>query len=97
MARGCCSRHLATGACPYTNICETCDNFVPGLECRPVRRNHLTDIHQLRAGAEQRGRTDEIKRHDRAISALETHYSQPENTLILGAGGHLMSSSGDKE
>ena len=62
-----------------------------------VLRNQLTDIHQLRADAEQRGRADEIKRHDRAISALETHYNQPENTLILGAEGHLMSSSGDKE
>lgn len=29
VAHGYCSRHLAAGACPYANICETCDNFVP--------------------------------------------------------------------
>lgn len=82
---------------PYTNICETCDNFVPGPESRPVLRNQLTDIHQLRADAEQRGWTDEIKRHDRVISTLETHNSRPESTPILGVGGYLMSSSRDRE
>jgi hypothetical protein len=28
VAHGYCSRHQAAGACPYANICETCDNFV---------------------------------------------------------------------
>ena len=32
VAHGYCSRHEAAGACPYANICETCDNFTTGPE-----------------------------------------------------------------
>jgi Phage integrase family len=32
VAHGYCSRHEAQGACPYANICETCDNYTPGPE-----------------------------------------------------------------
>jgi hypothetical protein len=35
VAHGYCSRHLAAGACPYANICETCDNFVPAPSTCP--------------------------------------------------------------
>ncbi|HUY50641.1 MAG TPA: hypothetical protein VMV92_33865 [Streptosporangiaceae bacterium] len=83
VAHGYCTRHLAAGACPYANICETCDNFVPGPEHLPALRDQLSDIHQLRADAGQRGWTDEIKRHDRVISALESHCSRLENTPII--------------
>ena len=79
VAHGYCSRHLAAGACPYANICETCDNFVPAPEHLPLMRDQLSDIRQLRADAEQRRWTDEIKRHDRVINALEHHCSSLEN------------------
>ena len=38
VAHGYCSRHLAAGACAYSNICETCDNFIPGRELCPLCR-----------------------------------------------------------
>jgi hypothetical protein len=82
VAHGYCSRHLAAGPCPYANICETCDNFVPGPEHLPALRDQLSDIHQLRADAEQRDWTDEIKRHGRVISALEHHCNRLENTPV---------------
>jgi len=79
LAHGYCSRHLAAGACPYANICETCDNFVPGPEHLPVLRDQLADIHQLHADAQHRGWTDETKRHGRVIDALEAHRHRLEN------------------
>jgi integrase len=79
VAHGYCSRHLAAGACPYANICETCDNFIPAAEHLPLMRDQLSDIRQLRADAEQRRWTDETKRHDRVINALEHHCSRLEN------------------
>jgi site-specific recombinase XerD len=79
VAHGYCSRHLAAGACPYANICETCDNFVPGPEHLPALRDQLTDIRQLRSDAEQRGWDGEAKRHSRVINALEHHCSRLEN------------------
>ena len=45
VAHGYCSRHEAAGACPYANICETCDNFVTGPEFAPALRDQLTDVH----------------------------------------------------
>jgi integrase len=81
LAHGYCSRHLTAGACPYANICETCDNFVPGPEHLPVLRDQLADIRQLRDDAHQRGWTDEKKRHSRVIDALETHCHRLENRL----------------
>lgn len=80
VAHGYCSRHLTAGACPYANICETCDNFIPGPEHLPVLQDQLSDIHQLRVDAAQRGWTDEINRHDRVIKALKGHCSRLENT-----------------
>jgi hypothetical protein len=83
VAHGYCSRHLTAGACPYANICETCDNFIPGPEHLPVLQDQLSDIHQLRADAAQRGWTDEINRHDRVIKALKGHCSRLENTPLI--------------
>jgi integrase len=82
VAHGYCSRHLAAGSCPYANICETCDNFVPGPEHLPVLHDQLSDLHQLRADAEQRGWDGEVKRHGRVITALEHHCSRLENAPI---------------
>ena len=78
-AHGHCSRHLAAGACPYANICETCDNFVPGPEHLRVLRDQLTDVRRLRADAQRRGWTDEAERHGRVIGTLETHCRRLEN------------------
>jgi hypothetical protein len=80
VAHGYCSRHLAAGACPYANICETCDNFVPAPEQLPVLQNQLSDIRQLRDDAEQRGWRSETERHGRVINALERHCNQLEKT-----------------
>jgi integrase len=77
-----CSRHLTAGACPYANICETCDNFVPGPEHLPVLHDQLSDLRQLRADAEQRGWDGEARRHGRVIGALEHHCSRLENTPV---------------
>lgn len=74
-----CSRHLAAGACPYSNICETCDNFTPAPEFVPVLQGQLTDIHQLRADADQRGWPSEADRQSRVIDALEGHLRRLES------------------
>jgi integrase len=80
VATGYCSRHLAAEACPYANVCETCDNFVPGPEFVPALRSQLADIHELRADADQRGWTGEAARHARVANALENHIARLENT-----------------
>lgn len=79
VATGYCSRHPAAGACPYSNICETCDNFVPAQEFVPALQDQLADIRELRADAEQRGWTSEAERHGRVIDVLEGHLWQLEN------------------
>jgi hypothetical protein len=79
LAHGYCSRHVAAGACLYANICETCDNFVPGPTHPPVPRDQLADIRQLRADAQQRGWAGEVQRHGRVIDALEAHYHRLED------------------
>jgi site-specific recombinase XerD len=73
LGTGYCSRHLVAGACPYANVCETCDNFVPGHEFAPALRAQLDDIRQLKADAEGRGWTGEAARHERVIEALDRH------------------------
>jgi hypothetical protein len=70
---GYCSRHLAAEACPYANVCETCDNFVPGHEFAPALRAQLDDIRALQTDAEHRGWISETARHGRVINALEDH------------------------
>ena len=70
---GYCTRHLAADACPYANVCETCDNFVPGNEFAPALRSQLDDIVALKADAERRGWTSEAARHQRTIDALDGH------------------------
>jgi hypothetical protein len=79
---GYCSRHLAAEACPYANICETCDNFVPAPEFAPALRAQLDDIHALKADAEHRGWTSEAARHQRVIDALDGHVRRLDNALV---------------
>lgn len=76
---GYCSRHTAADACPYANVCETCDNFVPGHEFAPALRSQLNDIAALKADAEQRGWTSEAARHQRTIDALDRHLRRLSN------------------
>lgn len=70
LAHGFCSRDPVAGPCPYANVCEQCDNFVPD----PDRTNVLTaqrdDIERLRADAEGRGWADETARHQRVADAI---------------------------
>jgi hypothetical protein len=63
VAHGYCSRDPVAGACPYANICEQCDNFVPAPEFALVLKSQLADVKALRSDAEQRGWTGEAARH----------------------------------
>jgi integrase len=78
VAHGYCSRHEAAGACPYANICETCDNFVTGPEFAPALRDQLTDVHRLHADAQSRGWDSEAARHARVAGALADHLARLE-------------------
>ncbi len=73
LAHGYCSRHEAAGACPYANICETCNNFVTGPEFRDTLEAQRTDIRALEADACDRGWSDEAARHHRVADALTDH------------------------
>ena len=79
LGTGYCSRHLAAEACPYANVCETCDNFVPGHEFAPALRAQLTDIYKIKTDADERGWTDEAARHQRVIEALDGHLWRLDN------------------
>jgi integrase len=73
VAHGFCSRDPVAGACPYANICEQCDNFVPDPDHAEILTNQRADIDTLRADADQRGWTDEAARHRRVIEHLDRH------------------------
>lgn len=73
VAHGYCARHPAAGACPYANICETCDNYITAPEFRDALTQQLADIEALKTDAETRGWTDEAARHDRVTHALTDH------------------------
>jgi len=73
LAHGYCSRELAAGPCAYANICEQCDNFVPGAEFEPVLRNQLADVVALRDDAATRGWDGEAARHQQVIASVEEH------------------------
>ena len=73
VAHGYCSRHLAAEACPYANICEQCDNFVPAPEHTEVLAGQLADVRVLHADATSRGWDSEVARHARVIGKLEGH------------------------
>ena len=73
VAHGYCSRHLATEACPYANICEQCDNYTTTAEFLPQLTAQLADEHTLRDDAEARGWDSEVARHARVIASLQRH------------------------
>lgn len=83
VAHGFCSRDPVAGACPYANICEQCDNFVPDPERAAILTMQRDDIEDLRADAERRGWADEAARHRRVADALGSHLRRLER--IAGA------------
>lgn len=79
VAHGYCSRHLTADACPYANICEQCDNYVPDPSRRDVIASQLADVIELRNDAEQRGWTNEHTRHQHVADALNRHLRTIDN------------------
>jgi hypothetical protein len=79
LAHGYCSRHQAAGACPYANICETCDNVITGPEFADAIRGQLTDLQHLQADARARGWNSEAARHARVTDALTSHLQRLEH------------------
>ncbi|MFI5284369.1 MAG: tyrosine-type recombinase/integrase [Candidatus Dormibacterales bacterium] len=73
VAHGYCARELVAEACPYANICEQCDNYVPAAEFATVLQDQLGDVRLLKADAEARGWDSEADRHGRVITALKEH------------------------
>jgi hypothetical protein len=73
LAHGYCSRPQAAGACPYADICEQCDNFVPAPDASGTIAAQLEDVRALNTDAEARGWPDEAARHGRAADSLQTH------------------------
>ncbi|HKI39943.1 MAG TPA: tyrosine-type recombinase/integrase [Mycobacterium sp.] len=73
LAHGFCSRDLVAGACPYANICEQCDNFVPDADRATIIDEQLADVRQLETDAQERGWTGEAARHHRVSETLERH------------------------
>ena len=67
---------LAAEACPYANICETCDNFVTTTEFIPALQAQLADITALRDDAAERGWDTEVARHARVIASINNHLNR---------------------
>jgi len=79
VAHGYCARELAAEACPYANICETCENFLPAAEFLPALAAQIADVRELRDDAADRGWTSETARHERVIDSLDKHLRRLEN------------------
>ena len=73
VAHGFCSREPTAGACPYANICEQCDNYVPDPDRTDTLTEQLDDIRTLASDAEHRGWDTEVARHRRVETAIEQH------------------------
>jgi hypothetical protein len=80
VAHGFCSREPVAGACPYANVCEQCDNFVPDPDRHEVLAGQLEDVQELRADAERRGWAGEAARHGRVADALTRHVRTSKRT-----------------
>jgi site-specific recombinase XerD len=78
VAHGYCARHPVAGPCPYANICEQCDNYLPAPEFADALGAQLADVIALRKDAETRGWTGEVARHGRVASDLERHLRRVE-------------------
>jgi integrase len=80
VAHGFCSRDPIAGACPYANICEQCDNFVPDPEATHTLTIQRDDIRTLEHDATTRGWTDEANRHHRTAETLDKHLDRINQT-----------------
>ena len=80
VAHGFCSRDPIAGACPYANICEQCDNFVPDPARHDVLEQQRDDIRLLEADADTRGWPDEAARHRRVADTLDNHLKHLDPT-----------------
>jgi len=90
-SRAHCSRHAAGDACPYANICETCDNYTPAAEFIPALTDQLTDVHALRTDAEQRGCSYWGLLHGHVLNELQEVVVDPEETdALLRLGLHRL-------
>jgi integrase len=76
LAHGFCGRPKAAGPCPYANICEQCDFFVPDPAAMETISAQLDDVRALHADARTRGWDDEAARHQRAEASLQQHLDQ---------------------
>lgn len=76
LAHGYCSRELVAGPCPYANICEQCDNFVPDPGRAQLLSEQLDDVRALRDDANNRGWADEAARHDRVANSIDRHLTR---------------------
>ena len=72
VAHGYCSRHLAADACPYANICEHCDNYMPAPEFAPALQDQLADV----ANPARRRRTTRL---DQREQPTRTAHRTPPN------------------
>ncbi len=79
LGTGMCSRHLAAGPCPYANMCETCDNFIPDADAIGTLCEQLADVEALRTDARSRGWEAEAVRHGRVAAAIEGHLARFES------------------
>ncbi|MDI3315936.1 MAG: tyrosine-type recombinase/integrase [Mycobacterium sp.] len=73
LAHGFCARPKAAGPCPYANICEQCDFFVPDPAATATISAQLDDTRALQADAQARGWDDEAARHRRVAASLDQH------------------------
>ena len=80
VAHGYCARHESAGACPYANICETCDNYTPAAEFTAALTDQLADVTALQADAENRGWASEAARHRHVADALQGHLARLPST-----------------
>jgi len=73
LAQGFCARTKAAEHCPYANICEQCDFFVPDPAATATISAQLDDTRALQADAQARGWDDEAARHQRVPASLDQH------------------------
>ena len=76
LAHGFCARPKAAGPCPYANICEQCDFFVPDPQAAAAITAQLEDVRALHDDAQARGWDDEAARHRRVQASLEQHLNR---------------------
>ena len=76
LAHGFCARPKAAGPCPYANICEQCDFFVPDPQAAAAITAQLEDVRALHDDAQARGWDDEAARHRRVQASLQQHLNR---------------------